>query len=80
MEVVSVFVPKHPVQMMISLDLVSSAIHGVCAFNEDKSRYYTWSGLCTEGNCAGMYSVYGRVIVDNMYEFQHSSPRADCTF
>ena len=24
-------------------------------------------------------SVHGRVIVDNMYEFQHSS-RADCTF
>ena len=24
--------------------------------------------------------VHGRVIVDNMYEFQHSSSRADCTF
>ena len=30
------------------------------------------SGLCTESNCAGMYTMHGRVSVDNMYEFQHS--------
>ena len=34
----------------------------------------------TEGNCAGMYSVHDCVIFDNMYEFQHSSSRAGCTF
>ena len=34
----------------------------------------------SESNCAGMYSVHGRVTVDNMCEFQHSSSRADCTF
>ena len=33
-----------------------------------------------EGNCAGMYSLHDRVIVDNMYEFQHSSSRAGYTF
>ena len=60
--------------------LISWAIHGVCAFSEDKNRYYTWSGLCTAGNCAGMYSVHGRVTVVNMYEYQRSSSRADCTF
>ena len=52
--------------------------------SEDKNRYYTSSGQCTESNCvrmyivhclsesncAGMYSVHGRVMVDNMYEFQ----------
>ena len=27
-----------------------------------------------------MYNVHGCVIVHNMYEFQHSSSRADCTF
>ena len=27
-----------------------------------------------------MYSMHDRVIVDNMYEFQHSSSRAGCTF
>ena len=27
-----------------------------------------------------MYSVHDRVIVDNMYGFQHSSSRAGCTF
>ena len=37
-------------------------------------------GLFTEGNCAGMYSVHARVLVDNMYEFQHFSSRAGCTF
>ena len=25
---------------------------------------------CTEGNCASMYSVHDRVIVDNMSEFE----------
>ena len=25
----------------------------------------------SESNCARMYSVHGRVMVDNMYEFQH---------
>ena len=46
--------------------------HTECAqFSEDNNRYYTWSGLCTESNCAGMYSVQDRVIVDNMNEFQH---------
>ena len=28
---------------------------------------------CTESNYASMYSVHGRVIVDNMYEFQHNA-------
>ena len=28
------------------------------------------SGLCTQGNCANMYSVHGGVIVDNMDVFQ----------
>ena len=27
---------------------------------------------CTEGNCAGMYSVHDRVIVDNMSEFEQN--------
>ena len=42
----------------------------MCAFSQEKNRYYTLSGLCTESNCAGMYSVHGRVIVNNMFEFQ----------
>ena len=33
----------------------------------------------SESNCAGMYSVHGRVMVVNMYEIQHSSSRASCT-
>ena len=67
------------------VDLVSRVIHGVCAINEDKIGYDTRSGVCLESycvrvynvhclsgsNCAGMYSVHGRVIVDNMYEFQY---------
>ena len=40
----------------------------------------TLDQLCTEGNCASMYSVHDRVIVDNMSEFEHSSSRAGCTF
>ena len=36
----------------------------------DKNRHYTSSGLCTESNCAGMYSMHGRVIFGNRYEFQ----------
>ena len=60
-------------------DLISWAIHGVCAISEDKNRDCTWSGLCTEGNCAGMYSVHCRVIVDNKSEFYHSSSHVDCT-
>ena len=40
--------------------------------SEDKNRYYTWSGLCTEGKCACMYSVHDRVIVDTMSEFEHN--------
>ena len=33
-------------------------------------RMRTDTRLCTEGNCAGMYSVHDRVVVDNMFEFQ----------
>ena len=40
-----------------------------------RTRYCTWSGLCTESNCAGMYSVHGRVIVDNMHELQQKSKK-----
>ena len=36
--------------------------------------------LCTASNCAGVYSVHGRVIVDNKCGFQHSSSRGDCNF
>ena len=42
-------------------------------------RTVYWKQM-SEGNCASMYSVHDRVIVDNMYEFQHSSSRAGCTF
>ena len=48
--------------------------------SEDENRYYTWSGLWTEGKCACMYSVHDRVTVDNMSVFGHSSSRAGCTF
>ena len=34
----------------------------------------------TEGNCACMYTVLCRVIVDNKCEFQHSSSHGDCNF
>ena len=50
----------------------------------DKNRYYTSSRLYTQSNCvrlcivhclsdsncARMYNVHGRVMVNNMYEFQ----------
>ena len=38
--------------------------------SEDKNIFYTCSGMCTESNCAGMYSVHDRVIVDNMSDFE----------
>ena len=55
--------------------------------SEDEKRYYTLSRQCTESNCVRMYivhclfdsncgdmhSVHGRLMVDNTYEFQHSS-------
>ena len=48
--------------------------------SEDKNRYYTWSGLCTEGKCAFMYCLHDRVIVFNMSEFEHTSSRTSFTF
>ena len=61
-------------------ETVSARASAGIRFEKKKKKRYTFSGLCTERYCAGMYSVHSRVTVDNMYEFQHSSSRASCTF